>query len=86
MSPPRRSPLFPAVVLAGVALTAAAACGSETSSPADGGGTSDATPRGDAASTGDAASGDAASSDAAAISDACLPDAEIPVPPCVLIK
>ena len=97
----RRSPLFSAVVLAGAALTAAQACGSETEDPSapspnaqdgsSGGDTqaaSDATPGQEDATASDAAKGSDSGSDApddGNPKDACPPDSEIPTPPCVLI-
>jgi hypothetical protein len=98
----RRSPLFSAVVLAGAALTAAQACGSEDDASTsatnpgaqDGSSGQDAQESADAAVAEDSATAEDAAheEDAASAGDghasdaACPPDAEIPVPPCVLIK
>lgn len=84
----RRSPLFSAVVLAGVALTAGpTACGSEAVvEPGDA--SSNGGDGGDGVSEGGSAvdaAPDGLAADAAA-SDACPPDAELPLPPCYLIK
>lgn len=91
MSEARRSPLFSAIVLAGVSLTGAAAgCGSEsTSGPAasqtpsakdkatDGGATDE-----------DGAAPDGATEEAVAeeLDASCPPDAERETPPCWLIR
>jgi len=85
---PRRSPLFSAVVLAGVALTTGPmACGSEEVAEPGDASTNGGEAGGGASEGGSAvdATPDHLAADATA-SDACPPDAELPVPPCYLIK
>jgi hypothetical protein len=96
MSAPHRSPLFNAVVLAGVALTSG--CGDETSSPsgtADGSAASasDASDATDAVSSAVDDGGGAADAASGATGDGgvadagnCPPGSDRPVPPCNLIK
>jgi hypothetical protein len=89
--PSRRSPLFSAVVLAGVSLTGAAsvtACGDDDNAPKNTG--PDASSSSSSSSSGstatDAGTDSPSASDAATDADACPPDAELPTPPCYLIK
>lgn len=97
-SPPRRSPLFSAIVLAGVSLTSGTGCGgSDAAAVADdtgtttdtksGDGTADTGSASDTASPTDAtdATSDAAS-DVLDANDACPPDSELPTPPCSFIR
>ena len=82
MVPRHRSPLFHAVVIAGVSLTQGA-CGSDEPSTEADAGTSSPAPQADAGSADATAD---APTDAALGSDACPPGSELPVPPCALIR
>ncbi len=94
--PPQRSPLFPAIVLAGISLTAPG-CGNDTQIVADDTGkASDAKSDVSAADTtlGDTGSADTGVVDSTSsdvtdtldAADGCPPDSEIPTPPCSFIR
>lgn len=95
---PRTSPLYSAVVLAGVSLTATAftaACGDDDNTPKTGAADASTSSSSGGSSSGGSSSGGSSSgttgdasttTDTGTPTDACPPDSEIPTPPCVLIK
>ena len=81
----RRSPLFSAVVLAGVSLTGAAltaACGDDDHAPSGPGADASSGASSSGGTTSEAGTDSSSNNDAGA----CPPGSEIPSPPCVLIK